>query len=208
MHCAVLIPNGDIFSRPKSMGTEAVSGLLVLLGAIPVVEHPARMLGAAGLVHQVTKFLLVAPEAAHAAIFTMLLPLRLVDMSASVEGRNEFVTMPRRAGGEVLRPREIQPDALGEHAASTQIVDVRERDEFYGPLGRIATAKWIPLGELSRRAGELSRDRPLVAVCRSGARSAQASVLLQRAGFRDVANLAGGMLRWRAEGHAVEGGRD
>src|SRR5438876_2069603 len=95
---------------------------------------------------------------------------------------------------------EIQPEALEEHAASTQIIDVRERDEFYGPLGRIATAKWIPLGELSRRAGELSRDRPLVAVCRSGARSAQASVLLQRAGFRDVANLAGGMLRWRAEG--------
>ena len=103
---------------------------------------------------------------------------------------------------------EIQPEALEEHAASTQIVDVRERDEFYGPLGRIATAKWIPLGELSRRAGELSRDRPLVAVCRSGARSAQASVLLQNAGFRDVANLAGGMLRWRAEGYPVEGSRD
>jgi sulfur dioxygenase len=103
---------------------------------------------------------------------------------------------------------EIQPEALEEHAASTQIVDVRERDEFYGPLGRIAMAKWIPLGELSRRAGELSRDRPLVAVCRSGARSAQASVLLQNAGFRDVANLAGGMLRWRAEGYPVEGSRD
>ena len=103
---------------------------------------------------------------------------------------------------------EIQPDALEENAASVQVVDVRERDEFYGPLGRIAAAKWIPLGELSRRAGELSRERPVVAVCRSGARSAQASVLLQNAGFRDVANLAGGMLRWRAEGHQVEGSRD
>ena len=29
---------------------------------------------------------------------------------------------------------------------------------------------------------------------------------LREAGFADVANLAGGMLRWRAEGHAVEGG--
>jgi rhodanese-related sulfurtransferase len=60
---------------------------------------------------------------------------------------------------------------------------------------------------LSARAGELARDHPVVAVCRSGARSAQASVMLQRAGFNDVANLAGGMLRWRAEGHPVEGGR-
>jgi hypothetical protein len=32
------------------------------------------------------------------------------------------------------------------------------------------------------------------------------SVILREAGFSDVANLAGGMLRWRAEGHAVGGG--
>ena len=103
---------------------------------------------------------------------------------------------------------EIQPQALEECAASIQIVDVRERDEFNGPLGRIRGAKWIPLGELPGRTAELARDRPVVAVCRSGARSAQASVLLSKGGFSDVANLAGGMLRWRAEGHPVEGARD
>jgi sulfur dioxygenase len=32
--------------------------------------------------------------------------------------------------------------------------------------------------------------------------------MLQREGFMQVANLAGGMLRWRAEGHPVEGGSD
>jgi sulfur dioxygenase len=101
---------------------------------------------------------------------------------------------------------EIQPQALEESAASIQIVDVRERDEFDGPLGRIRGAKWIPLGELPARTAELARDRPIVAVCRSGARSAQASVLLSKGGFTDVANLAGGMLRWRAEGRGVEGG--
>jgi rhodanese-related sulfurtransferase len=103
---------------------------------------------------------------------------------------------------------EIAPEALEEHAASIQIVDVRERDEFNGPLGRIHGATWIPLGELPARIAELARDRPIVAVCRSGARSAQASVLLSKAGFADVANLAGGMLRWRAGGHPVEGARD
>ncbi len=103
---------------------------------------------------------------------------------------------------------EIQPQALEESAASVQIIDVRERDEFDGPLGRIGGAKWIPLGELPARVVELSRDRPVVAVCRSGARSAQASVLLSKGGFAHVANLAGGMLRWRAEGHPVEGQRD
>ncbi|HEX4524275.1 MAG TPA: rhodanese-like domain-containing protein [Casimicrobiaceae bacterium] len=103
---------------------------------------------------------------------------------------------------------EIQPQALEENAGSIQIVDVREREEFDGPLGRIRGAKWIPLGQLPARTAELARDRPVVAVCRSGARSAQASVLLSKGGFTDVANLAGGMLRWRAEGHPVEGQRD
>jgi glyoxylase-like metal-dependent hydrolase (beta-lactamase superfamily II) len=102
---------------------------------------------------------------------------------------------------------EIHPDALEENAARIQIVDVREPDEYHGPLGHIHGAKLIPLGALATRVGELARDRPTVAVCRSGARSAQASVLLQRAGFSEVANLAGGMLRWRAEGHRVDEGQ-
>jgi sulfur dioxygenase len=33
-------------------------------------------------------------------------------------------------------------------------------------------------------------------------------VILQRAGFAKVANLAGGMLRWRAQGLTVEGGSE
>jgi sulfur dioxygenase len=103
---------------------------------------------------------------------------------------------------------EIQPEALEENVARVQLVDVREPDEFVGPLGRIRGAKLMPLGQLPARVGELARDRPVVAVCRSGARSANASVLLQKAGFNDVANLAGGMLRWRAEGYPVEGGRE
>ena len=103
---------------------------------------------------------------------------------------------------------EIQPAALEESGATVQIIDVREPDEFDGPLGRIRGAKLIPLGQLSARATELARDRPIVTVCRSGARSAQASVLLQKSGFGDVANLAGGMLRWRAEAHPVEGARE
>jgi len=103
---------------------------------------------------------------------------------------------------------EIQPQALEELADNAQVIDVREPGEFSGALGHIRGAQLIPLGELKRRAGEISRDKPVVAVCRSGARSAQAVVMLQQEGFKDLANLAGGMLRWRAEGCEVEGGRE
>ena len=101
---------------------------------------------------------------------------------------------------------EIDAHGLEEQARAVQILDVREPEEFTGPLGHIRGAIPIPLGALAERAGELAKDRPVVAVCRSGSRSAQATVILREAGFADLANLSGGMLRWRAEGHAVEGG--
>jgi len=101
---------------------------------------------------------------------------------------------------------EIDPHGLEELQAPVQILDVREDDEFTGPLGHIEDAVLIPLGQLVARVDELRRDRPVVAVCRAGSRSAQATAILQQAGFVDIANLHGGMLRWRAEGHPVEGG--
>ena len=98
---------------------------------------------------------------------------------------------------------EIEPMALLEHGAKFQIVDVREAPEFIDRLGHLPSAKLVPLSQLTGRLDELDRELPVVAVCRSGVRSAQASVLLTKAGFNRVANLAGGMLRWRTEGLPV-----
>jgi sulfur dioxygenase len=103
---------------------------------------------------------------------------------------------------------EVQPSWLEENLRAVQIIDVREPDEFNGPLGHVPGARLVPLGSLNDKAASLDRQRPLVTVCRSGARSAQATLMLGRAGFERVANLSGGMLRWRAQRFAVEGGTD
>lgn len=99
---------------------------------------------------------------------------------------------------------EIEPAALAELSREVQLVDVRAAEEFTGPLGHIRGARPIPLERIGEHADALSRDVPVVTVCRSGARSAQAVVLLQKAGISQIANLAGGMLRWVAEHHPVE----
>jgi glyoxylase-like metal-dependent hydrolase (beta-lactamase superfamily II)/rhodanese-related sulfurtransferase len=108
---------------------------------------------------------------------------------------------------------EIQPAALeeclvGTAAGNIQIIDVREPPEFNDALGHIHGARLVPLSELAARTGEIDAERPVVAVCRSGARSAQATVLLEKSGFKRVANLAGGMLRWRAGLLGVDNGAD
>lgn len=101
---------------------------------------------------------------------------------------------------------EVEPHWLEENLAKVQVLDVREPAEFVGPLGHISGATLVPLGDLAARAKELPKDKPIVAVCRAGSRSAHATAILQKAGLTDVANLPGGMLRWRAEGRAVEDG--
>jgi glyoxylase-like metal-dependent hydrolase (beta-lactamase superfamily II)/rhodanese-related sulfurtransferase len=100
---------------------------------------------------------------------------------------------------------EIAPQWLEEHGRQVQIVDVREPHEFTGPLGHIPGARLLPLGKLAEHAAGLAHDVPIVTVCRAGGRSAQATVILKKAGFERVANLAGGMLRWRSQQFAVEG---
>src|SRR6185503_3633007 len=103
---------------------------------------------------------------------------------------------------------ELQPDWLAENVGRVQVIDVRETDEYNGALGHIKGAKLLPLGSLMDKKQEIAKDKPVVVVCRSGARSAQATVLLRNAGFTRVANLAGGMLRWRGQRLPVQGGTD
>ena len=95
---------------------------------------------------------------------------------------------------------EVDPHWVSEHRAAVTILDVREPAEIIGDLGCIDGSVQIALGELRARVAEVPRDKPVVCVCRSGRRSAQACAILENAGVVDVANAAGGMIRWRALG--------
>jgi rhodanese-related sulfurtransferase len=126
------------------------------------------------------------------------------------EGANDIADIPDWAPLNLTFAGiwEIQPHWVEEHLRDVTIVDVREPDEFDGPLGHIKGAVLVPLGTLTAEAAKIPKTRPIVTVCRAGGRSAQATVILGKAGFDRAANLAGGMLRWRAQRLPVEGGRD
>ncbi|HZE26681.1 MAG TPA: molybdopterin-synthase adenylyltransferase MoeB [Terriglobales bacterium] len=73
------------------------------------------------------------------------------------------------------------------------VLDVREPHEYQ--ISNIG-GYLIPLGDLPKRVSELDSSRQIVAHCRSGVRSAKAVGFLQQAGFKNVYNLAGGILAW------------
>lgn len=77
------------------------------------------------------------------------------------------------------------------------LLDVRESHEL--DIARIpgAAVTHIPLGQLPQRLAELDKALPVAVLCRSGARSAQATHFLRRQGF-DASNVAGGILAWSA----------
>ena len=142
----------------------------------------------------------------------------------------------RGAGQPALRPAG-EDAALPARRLRLGAADLHVRRHLGDPAARacesvaarrrLADRRRARAGRVRRRAGPHPRrapdaagrssprapanstaSSPVVTVCRSGARSAQATVLLQKAGFAQVANLAGGMLRWRADALPVENGTD
>lgn len=98
---------------------------------------------------------------------------------------------------------EVTPQWVEENLKSIHLIDVREPQEFNDALGHAPGAVLIPLGELPERLNEIGKDKPVAIICRSGARSARATLFLKQNGFDRVANVSGGMLRWRTQNLAV-----
>jgi rhodanese-related sulfurtransferase len=84
--------------------------------------------------------------------------------------------------------------------AGAFLLDVREPDEWQA--GHAADATFLPMGRVTAERDSLPRDRPILAICRSGARSGRVTAALVSWGY-DAANVAGGMQAWAASGHAV-----
>lgn len=91
----------------------------------------------------------------------------------------------------------MKPEDLRKAQPEHHLLDVREDDEWQA--GHIEGAQHIPLGALGDRVGELPTGRRIVAVCRSGSRSAAAVRGLKQLGY-DALNLDGGVTAWSRAG--------
>jgi len=116
----------------------------------------------------------------------------LKDGLHSVRSRPELMRSTERVSAQVAAERVAA--AAGERAPV--LVDVRAPGERQQK--RIAGSLGIPLTHLRERLSELPADRPLLVYCAGGYRSSIAASLLQRHGFAQVSEIAGGIAAWDA----------
>jgi len=84
------------------------------------------------------------------------------------------------------------------------VLDLRREGELRA--GHIEGADWHPLDRFKAALPEIAKDVPVAVHCKGGYRSVIACSLLQRAGYHNVVDIAGGFDAWVAAGLAVESG--
>ncbi len=132
-------------------------------------------------------------------------------LSLGVAGCGGQAQTPAAPAAVEAQPRVLQNLPLNVDVATVEelrqrddvfILDVREDSEFQS--GHIPGATLVPLGQIPDRLDEVPRDKTVIAVCRSGNRSSQATDFLRQQGFDNVHNMEGGMNAWSQAGYQTE----
>lgn len=102
------------------------------------------------------------------------------------------------AGGDVAPTVALQHQQAG-----ALLLDVRTPEEF--AQGHAAGAQLVPWlfgggrlnADFTAQVEKITPpDKPVVVICHSGSRSAQASARLRGAGYQEVYNVLGGSMAW------------
>jgi len=98
--------------------------------------------------------------------------------------------------------RQMTAAELADRLADTSrekpvLLDVREPWEF--DTCHIEGSQLVPMASVPARVVELDAAAETVVICHHGARSANVGMFLERQGFTNVINLAGGVAAWAAQ---------
>jgi uncharacterized protein (DUF302 family)/rhodanese-related sulfurtransferase len=129
-------------------------------------------------------------------LMTMLGDGALSQMAVDADQRLERALEKLASGGVP----EWTVSELHDRRDQCLMIDVREPDEFTGPLSHIEGAKLFTLGPVLDAFFETQHKKApaaqVVLICRSGVRSLRAAQQAQALGLTRVINLKGGMIAW------------
>jgi thioredoxin len=116
-----------------------------------------------------------------------------------------FIAACNNSGsGQQLDAKAFSEKIHGEN--NPVILDVRTPEEFSG--GYITGAININYNsdEFNTKSGKLDKDETIYVYCLAGSRSSDAAKEMRKAGFKNVVELKGGILKWKAAGLEVTPG--
>ncbi len=88
------------------------------------------------------------------------------------------------------------------------LVDVRTPKEYsYEKISGAINIDWKN-PNFKNEIQKLDKTKPVLIYCRSGKRASRARRMMRGLGFKDVRNLGGGILKWKAKGMPTDKGAD
>lgn len=126
---------------------------------------------------------------------TLIVPITLLMLA---------LALPVFAGEKAYRDLTVeQVKAKLDAKEKFTLVDVRAKEEWKED-GHIKGAFLMPVQELESHFRHLDKDAEIVVYCRSGKRSAKAAEMLATNGYKNVSNMTGGIMEWKAKGLPVK----
>lgn len=82
-------------------------------------------------------------------------------------------------------------------------IDVRDTEEVNEESYKLSNLTNIPLDDLEEKLKEIPKDKQVVLLCKSGNRSQKAYDLLKQKGFKNMANMEGGLMAWKDKNYPI-----
>lgn len=116
-------------------------------------------------------------------------------MNSKYIGGNEMSFLGNLLGKQGTNINVVElKEKMDSKPANVVYLDVRTPMEFKS--NKIKGFKNIPVDQVPNRLGEIPKDKEIVVICQSGARSSSAVRFLKQNGYENIINVSGGMGAW------------
>lgn len=128
-------------------------------------------------------------------------PLNITAIEATNRGDADLTWAMLTTSPQV---EEMEAEAVEAAPADAVLLDVRELEEY--AEGHISGSINLPQADLATRLDDIPRDRPVISICRSGARSLRSAQFLAQMGYPSVSSMRGGLDAWEQSGRPLKQG--
>ena len=133
-----------------------------------------------------------------ALMLTVLLVIGVVLAGGYTAGKTTTLETPAQIVKDITPQQAFTLIQENKNKPDFVIIDVRKPEEFAD--GHIANAVNIDFYSATFRNGidRLDKSQTYLVYCRSGARSLSSAKIMEELGFKEVYNMSGGIIGWKA----------